>query len=230
MNFHEIYSKNQTLNLPTTEINQSDLQDLEHNWQDVEIPQLQREVADKQLEDMREGKPSPVFSVFLDCLEKIEENTFSMLDAACASGYYSEVIESAKQDIEYEGSDYSHAMIGLAEYTYPGKNFSVNDITDMRYEDDQFDCVFVSGVLEHVKDYRKAMSEVRRVAKKYILIHRLPLTDDEDNRYTKGSQYNIATGRTFFSREVFMKELQGFVEVYSGNIDSGKSYLFKKEN
>jgi SAM-dependent methyltransferase len=41
------------------------------------------------------------------------------------------------------------------------------DVTDMKpIKDESYDCVFVSGVLEHVPDFMKGVSEIKRVLKK----------------------------------------------------------------
>ena len=45
------------------------------------------------------------------------------------------------------------------------------DATDMKFiGDGEYDCVFVSGVLEHIPDFMKAVSEMKRVLRKGGLI------------------------------------------------------------
>ena len=39
----------------------------------------------------------------------------------------------------------------------------IANVTDLKYEDNTFDAVFCIAVLEHVYDYKKAISEMRRV-------------------------------------------------------------------
>ena len=54
------------------------------------------------------------------------------------------------------------------------------DITDIQYDDETFDVVYCSHVLEHVPDDRKAMRELRRVLKSdgwAVLL--VPITADE---------------------------------------------------
>jgi SAM-dependent methyltransferase len=47
----------------------------------------------------------------------------------------------------------------------PGKAMRVMDVTDLRFEDESFDVIICSHVLEHVPDDRKAMAELYRVLK-----------------------------------------------------------------
>jgi ubiquinone/menaquinone biosynthesis C-methylase UbiE len=41
----------------------------------------------------------------------------------------------------------------------------IADVTNLHYEDCSFDCVLCINVLEHIKDYQKAISEIHRVLK-----------------------------------------------------------------
>ena len=47
----------------------------------------------------------------------------------------------------------------------PGRAMQLEDITRLSFEDDSFDVIFCSHVLEHVEDDKTAMRELRRVLK-----------------------------------------------------------------
>jgi SAM-dependent methyltransferase len=127
--------------------------------------------------------------------------SFTLLDAACATGYYSVVIPQLdNRAINYAGCDYSSAMISQARAIYPAGSFSVQDLTELRERDSSFDVVLLAGVLEHIPDFRMAIAEACRVAGNYVIVHRCPVTNAPSNRHTVGSQYNIETARTWFSR------------------------------
>ena len=163
---------------------------------------LQRRVADVQLANLERGEVDPVFMALADALRQIELDAFSILDAACASGYYSEVIRVLDpRPIAYEGCDYSPAMIELARAHHPGVPFSVEDLTALTKADGSFDVVLLAGVLEHIPEYQKAIAEAGRVAREYLIVHRSPMLSGPDHIRTIGTQYNIRTPRTFFSSE-----------------------------
>lgn len=51
-----------------------------------------------------------------------------------------------------------------ADMVMPGVDHNV-DLTNLPFADDTYDCIFASHVLEHIKEDRKALSEIRRVLK-----------------------------------------------------------------
>ena len=205
---HQIYEKVQLLQLPESEETRRELDALSNAWKDDGIPALQRQVVDKQLENLEAGIVDPVFASLSDLLNSLPMEEFSLLDAACASGYYNEVIQSETvKKIAYRGSDYSEAMIDKARSLYPGLRFDVEDLTQLTYGDKEFDVIMLSGVLEHIPAFENAISEACRVAS-YVILHRCPITNAASNEYTSGSQYNIKTPRTYYSRKNLVEEFQ----------------------
>jgi len=43
-------------------------------------------------------------------------------------------------------------------------------VLQLNREDNEYDCVFLLEVLEHIEDYRRALSELFRVSRKYVVI------------------------------------------------------------
>ena len=177
-----------------------ELAPLADNWKDAELPELQRRIADVQLVDLAKGVVDPVFAALAKALKRVDAPRFSLLDAACASGYYSEVIRVLDpRAIDYAGCDYSPSMVDSARAHYPGVPFSVEDLTGLSQADRSFDVVLLAGVLEHVPDYPRAIHEAGRVAARYLIVHRCPTTTGPAHERTIGTQYNIRTPRTYFS-------------------------------
>ena len=200
-----IYNATQTLHVDERAVSIGDLEPLADRWKDEGTPSLQRQVAEVQLENLRNGLVDPVFAALGKALANIPLTSFSLLDAACATGYYSEIIRHLdSREIAYTGCDYSPAMIETARTHYPNLSFSVQDITALGQPDRSYDVVLASGVLEHVPDFGKAIAQVCRVADAYVIVHRCPITSEPTHRHTIGSQYNIETPRTWFAKRPFL--------------------------
>ena len=216
------YEKTQSLDIAEVPASGEELADLARNWQAEELPGLQRTIANLQLANLAQGIVDPVFAALATALKAVDLPSFSLLDAACATGYYGEVIHSLDpRDITYSGCDYSPAMIESARAYYPDVPFSVQDLTALTHPDRSFDVVLLSGVLEHIPDYRRAIERSSRVADRYLIVHRCPTTSGPTHERTIGTQYNIRTPRTFFSLGLLKSEFSdtGFelvksVEVY----------------
>jgi|GEM_PF-6411077 hypothetical protein len=77
-------------------------QHLANNWRAGHIPAQQRSVVDKQISAMRSGDIDPVFASCIAALKAVKLESFSLLDGACASGYYSDVLQALDpRAIEY---------------------------------------------------------------------------------------------------------------------------------
>jgi SAM-dependent methyltransferase len=202
------YADAQVIRSRDVRASDDELGELATNWQDDQLPELQRRVVDVQLANLADGIVDPVFASLVAALKEVDEREFSLLDAACATGYYSEVIRRLDpRPIEYSGTDYSEAMIESARAHYPDLPFSVQDLTELTEADRSFDVVLLSGVLEHVPDYPRALAEAGRVARRYLIIHRCPTTTRPTHDRRIGTQYNIRTPRTYFSRSLLRSEI-----------------------
>ena len=225
-----IYAESQSASADTPATDE-ELRELADAWQDADIPAVQRRVVDVQLAQLAQGKVDPVFAALAGALRYVDLPRFSILDAACASGYYSEVIRVLDpRPIDYEGCDYSPAMIESARAHEPGVPFSVEDLTALSKADDSFDVVLLAGVLEHIPDYPKALEESGRVAREYLIVHRCPTVDGPDHLRTIGTQYNVRTPRTFFSIPLLASEIAavGFdriatIDVYPSAASASKT-------
>jgi ubiquinone biosynthesis O-methyltransferase len=91
-----------------------------------------------------------------------------ILDGGC--GNARDLIQLAPHGCKCLGIDFSPNMIEEAKKELATRNIQrveveVGDLTNLRFSDQTFDKVFASEVLEHVPDYRKAVSEMARVLK-----------------------------------------------------------------
>lgn len=88
----------------------------------------------------------------------------TVLDVGCGSGNYT-----------YQFSLLSGKVKGIdhSEYIFnknPHKDIAVMDATRMDFPDNSFDVVFCSDTLHHIPEYEKAVSEMLRVSRKYVVI------------------------------------------------------------
>lgn len=99
----------------------------------------------------------------------------SLLDVGCGTAPIYDLIINSEEDrwdniTKYKGVDPAEAMIQSCKYNFPYGDFEVQNATDLREEDESWDCVLMMHSLDYVYDYAKALEEAARVAKKYILI------------------------------------------------------------
>lgn len=107
-----------------------------------------------------------------------------MLDAGCGTGIYSFSVKDKANMIA--AIDISKEKIMHAKKISSFKNidFQTGDICNLKFSRGFFNLIICSDVLEHIKNDRKALSELSRVLKKDgILLLTLPF-DSENNRKT----------------------------------------------
>lgn len=103
------------------------------------------------------------------CIKKIlyEEMGKKILDAAAGKGYMAGRIRKNYPEKEITVSD-----IVLPNYSerIGGVKYVKASLTRMPFPDDTFDTVISTHALEHIKDIQKALSELRRICKKKLII------------------------------------------------------------
>lgn len=93
-----------------------------------------------------------------------QKKNLKILDAGCGEG---QLLSRITKTIEGElyGADATEIAIETAQEKVPGVSFSLQDITNLNYKDNFFDVVICTEVIEHISDYVKAISELKRVLK-----------------------------------------------------------------
>ena len=173
------------------------------NWSDDLVGELQRMLVNYQLFQLKKNNPAPVFKIVESVFKQIEENGLSLLDVGCTSGYYYEVINHYHAGkFKYTGCDYNKSSIDLAKQYYPSVDFFTEDVTNLSFSDRQFDISFLSGVIEHVPNHVQGLEQLCRVTDKYIVLHRIFLTEEE-TFCTKGTQYFVPVIRYTYNKKNF---------------------------
>lgn len=200
------------------------------NWSQELVGKLQRVLVNYQLHQMKLNNPPIVFSMIKDVFNKVEKD-LSVLDIGCTSGYYYEILDYYYPNkFKYIGCDYNIESINLAKQYYPNIDFKTEDITKLNFADKSFDITFLSGVIEHVPNYNKGLDELCRITKKYIILHRLWLSDNE-TICRKGTQYFVPVIRNHYNKNEFIDKLykNNFMVLWESNVYDGncKTYLFQ---
>ncbi len=97
-------------------------------------------------------------------------NPKRILDAGCGEGFTLSRFYELKIGESLEGIDYSLDAIRIGKQVHPHLNIKRGDIYNLVYKDNSFDLVICMEVLEHLEYPQKALQEIVRVSKKYILL------------------------------------------------------------
>lgn len=122
-----------------------------------------------------------------DCITKIIDNVIgeSVCDIGCGTGVVLKHIREAKPNItRFMGVDFA---IDDAD-ALDGIEYEAAKIEALPFKDNEFDTVICTHVIEHVLDYRAAIAELRRVAKKRLIII---VPREREYRYTFNPHFNF---------------------------------------
>ena len=92
----------------------------------------------------------------------------NVLEVGCNSG---NDLRGFPNDFEVHGVDLNEQALEIAKERFPSFKFHKGSIIDLPYEESSIDFVFTHNVLNYINedDMDKAISELYRVSKKYIL-------------------------------------------------------------
>ncbi|MCL5113845.1 MAG: methyltransferase domain-containing protein [Patescibacteria group bacterium] len=96
--------------------------------------------------------------------------TDSILDVGCGEGFTLNRLRDNGIGKKLKGLESSKDTIELGRKTYPDIEITQGSIYELPYKDNSFDLVLCTEVLEHLEDPKKALKELARVSKKYLLI------------------------------------------------------------
>ena len=102
---------------------------------------------------------------FLRESKLLEKGNMKVLDVGCASGWFISEICIRYPKGSYAGVDIYEDAITYAKKQYPHISFHVADAHMIPFEDDFFNLVVCTNVLEHAVDPKKIMEEIGRVLK-----------------------------------------------------------------
>jgi len=110
-------------------------------------------------------------NTFLDTLSFLAHKSGAkkVLDAGCGEGFVIEYLKKNGQ-AQFMGLDIEADALEVAKEKNPQVSFQQASVYQLPFEDNSFDLVILSEVLEHLEDPSKALEEIKRVSKQYALI------------------------------------------------------------
>lgn len=176
-------------------------------WQSEEIPARQRALVQTELMEMYRGNIPRVYGVLAEALRPYACDGLGVLEIGCASGYYSEILEYLlNRRLDYEGADYSEALIRMARGLYPDRTFHVADGAALPFAAGRFPVAISSCVLLHVPNYRDHIRETARVAGRVVVAHRTPVCRKRPTQYLKKFAYGVETVELLFNEAEILAE------------------------
>jgi len=155
----------------------------------------------------------------------------SLLDAGCGNGVFLNTLLKSRPAIQGRGFDRSEEAL-----KYVNVPKSIGDVTDIQFGDQQFDCVSCLEVIEHIPltTYKKALSELARVSKKYLLIsvpYNEDLMDDSTQCPSCKSVFNANLHLRSYNERNFIHSFDEFGFECSKHVLAGpkRIYRFHKE-
>lgn len=108
------------------------------------------------------------YETFLQTIKPLRVS--SVLDVGCGEGFTLNKLYLNKVGKVLEGIDYSKTAVALGKKQYKHLILKQGSAYKLPYKANSFDLVLCMEVLEHLDDPKKALQELKRVSKKYIVL------------------------------------------------------------
>jgi SAM-dependent methyltransferase len=147
-------------------------------WSEHESTTIQQAaLAEADLERWLKGEPHASFDAFRNLLQPVLKEWEYLLEIGCGAGYYKRVLYHINNRSTYMGIDVSDKMVAYASRKWGyGGIFTTANSEKLPFVDNFFQVSCISGLIQHLADYRKSIQEAYRVSKQYVLLHRVEAT------------------------------------------------------
>ena len=139
------------------------------------------------------------------------EKDSNILDIGCGTGYGSDLL--AKSFGGVYGVDISQDAIDYAKKNWQRENimFSIGSGTEIPFKQNTFDITVAFEVFEHIKDWSKFLSELKRVTKRNGMIY---ISTPNKNIYSPGTKKPINPHHFFeMTEDQFRKALDSYFRI-----------------
>lgn len=140
--------------------------------------------AERDLEAWLDGAPHDSFDAFRKLLTPILSKFLTMLEIGAGCGIYCPILKHIDENKHYTGCDISEHMVDYANKKW-GPMFWKADSANLPDKDGRFDLVCISGLIQHLADYRPSIKEAARVAKRWVILHRVECTNGKNHEFIR---------------------------------------------
>ena len=90
-----------------------------------------------------------------------------VLEIGCGRGFYLKALNEINSEMNITGVDLNEKYLKVAREYINNKKIKITsgDATNLKFENDSFDGVVASEILEHIPDDKKALKEIERILK-----------------------------------------------------------------
>jgi len=108
------------------------------------------------------------YSGLNDLLKSIEFE--SVYDVGCGAGHITEFVHLQYPEVDIQATDIDEDKLSIARERVKDVDFKSGDIYNIDRLDDSFDLVISTEVLEHLENPLRALNELLRISKRYLII------------------------------------------------------------
>jgi SAM-dependent methyltransferase len=155
-------------------------------WQNPEVPKLQGDQASVDFYAWLAGTAHPAFDALKEIVSSIPDDPLRFAEIGSGSGYNSAVIKHVRPNWKYHGIELSRPMIEYAREKWPGY-YEQGDAMSLPDSVVGEEIVMLGAVIQHVPDWRKAVSEAARVSSHWVLLHRVQCTLGDTNEFSNAA-------------------------------------------
>ena len=145
------------------------------------VPDPVKHADVKRVDEAIEGRDSEFIDRWRAAFAGRQAAPISVLEFACGSANdYRDIGESGlARFLEYQGVDLTAKNIANARRRFPGIDFEVGDVTNLRYPDDSFDYVIASDLFEHlsIDGLQRALDQAARLARRGVVLTFFRMSD-----------------------------------------------------
>jgi len=171
-------------------------------------------------------------------LNRIDKDMIDFCDAGCGNGIYLGYLKNKHSNINLCGFDFSEKIVEIAKNNTNIEKIKVGNLESMPFDDESFDLILCTQVIEHLLNDKKGISELYRTLKKggYLVIS----TDNKYNIISKLLNFPIMillspymivkkmfrSKKYFPHKSYFFKEFKDLIGTQNFEIEKFSTFRF----